>query len=416
MSEPTAPKYERYLALDVHKHYLVVGGVNAQQQVVLPPRRLDWEAWQAWITAHLQSTDAVVLEATTNAWTVYDQVAPRVGRAVVANPLQVKLIAAARVKTDKQDVLRLAHLLAADLIPEVWVPPVPVRELRALLAHRQQLIKQRTQRRNQLQSVLHRHLLAAPPGELFAPAQRAWWQALALSPTERLRVNQDLATLDHLAQQSAALEAELERLSMTAPWAEALPYLIQLPGFGLLVSLSVLAAVGDIRRFETAKHLVGYAGLGASVHDSGQTRRTGHITKQGRPELRWALVEAAWRAVDSHPFWKGEYDRLAKRMNANAAIVAIARKLLVAVWHVLTERAADCHADPAMVAAKLMRWAWDLTPAQRGDLTPRQFVRYQLMHLQLGADLSHITQGKSKRRIASVEELLALKPELRSLS
>ena len=101
-------------------------------------------------------------------------------------------------------------------------------------------------------------------------------------------------------------------------------------------------------------------------------------------------------------------------MHPNKAIVAIARQLLVAVWHVLTERTADTHADPQRVAIKVMRWSWELTDEQRGGLTSRQFIRYQLLRLKLGDDLTHFTYGNMPRGIASVEELLALKPELRT--
>ena len=95
------------------------------------------------------------------------------------------------------------------------------------------------------------------------------------------------------------------------------------------------------------------------------------------------------------------------------AIVAIARKLLVVVWHVLTEQVADKHAEVKLFATKLMRWSWELTDAQRGGLTTRQFVRVQLMRLKLGETLTHFTYGGMPRRIALVEEVLALKPELR---
>ena len=210
--------FERYLALDIHKHYVVVGGVNAQQQVVLPPRRLDLGEWALWLPKHLRPTDAIVLEATTNAWTFYDQVALRAGRTVVAHPGLVKVIASARVKTDNRDVLHLARLLAANLIPEVWVPPLEVRELRALLAHRRRLIKMRTMTRNRLNSVIHRYNLTPPRGELFLAKHRAWWLELKVSPTEQLRIRQDLATLDHLEPQIAQVGEELFRLSTAAPW------------------------------------------------------------------------------------------------------------------------------------------------------------------------------------------------------
>ena len=413
-SQPSSTPIERYLAVDLHKYYVVVGGVNVHQQVVLPPRRMDLSAWPAWARKNLKPTDALVVEATTNAWDFYDQVKPLVGRAVVANAGKVKLIAAARVKTDKIDVLALAKLLAAGWMPEVWVPPVDVRELRGLVAHRRQLVKQRTRLKNHLHSLLHRHQLAVVDGDPFAEKNRAWWAGLKVSPVERLHLRHDLKALGEADEQIAEAEAELQRLSTVTPWAEQVTYLIQLPGFGLLTTMTLLAAIGDIQRFETAKQLVGYAGLGSSVHDSGQTHRTGRLTKSGRREMRWALVEAAWAAVDTFPYWTERYQRLVRHMHPNQAIVAIAHHLLVAVWHVLSEQAADRQADPKRVAVKLMRWSWELTDEQRGGLTSRQFIRYHLLRLKLGADLTQITYGNMPRRIASVDELLALRPELKA--
>jgi hypothetical protein len=264
--------------------------------------------------------------------------------------------------------------------------------------------------------LLHRQQLALPPGDAFSQANKTWWEQLAVSTTERMHIKHDLATLQQVKDQLAEVEVELNRLSTSEPWATLMPYLMQLPGLGLVTALTVLAAIGDVTRFETSKQLVGYAGLGASVHDSGQTHRTGRITKTGRRDLRHVLVEAAWAAVEHHPYWKAEFARLARRMDDNKALVAVARRLLVAIWHVLTERAADKHAEPEMVATKLMRWSWDLTDEQRGGLTTRQFIRFHLMRLQLGENLTHLCYGNMPRRVASAEELLSVKPELRAAS
>lgn len=415
MSPPLHPSYERYLAVDLHKHYVVIGGLNAQQEMVLAPRRIDLSDWPAWAKTHLRKTDILVVEATTNAWDFYDQVQPLVGRAIVANAGKIAGLVKTKVKTDRVDVLKLAKLLVAGMIPEVWVPPLDVRELRALLAHRRQLIKNRTMLKNRLQSILHRHQLMPPEGELFGAKNREWWTALKVSPTERLHIQHDLTTLTTLEPQIAEVETELYRLSTTSPWMEPVTFLLQLPGFGVIITMTILAAIGDIRRFEEAKKLVGYSGLGASVHISGETHRTGRITKTGRRDIHWALVEAAWIAVDTHPFWKREFERLARRMDKNKAIVTVAHKLLIAVWHVLTERVADRHAEPKMVAFKLMRWSWELTEEQRGGLSSRQFIRLGLMQLKLGENLTHIVYDNLPRRIASVEELLSVRPELRTL-
>jgi transposase len=416
VNTPSAVVWERYIAIDLHKHYLMVGGINAQQQVVLTPRKITLDRFVDWAQANLRPTDAVVIEATTNAWHIYDQLVPLSGRVVVAHPPKVKQIAAARVKTDKHDVLILAQLLRADLIPEVWVPPPHVRDLRALISHRQRLLRARTMGRNRLHSLIHRYNLTPPPGDLFAAKQRDWWVNLNLTLTERLRVDQDLATLDHLAQHIATVEAELHRLSTTAVWAEQVPYLVQLPGIGLITAMILLSAIGDITRFGAAQQLVGYAGLGAGVHSSGKTHRTGRITKEGRRELRWVLVEAAQTASRTHPYWQGEFQRLARRIGEKKAIVALARKLLVVIWHVLHGQSVDQRADAERVAFKLMVWSWKLTDEQRGGLTSRQFIRAHLIRLGIGNDLSHITRGGTKRAVASVEEVVALRPELRSSS
>jgi len=413
MSDPPLQVWTRYIAIDIHKHYLMIGGIDAHKRIVLQPRRIELHRWPAWAEANLHPADAVVIEATTNAWTIYDQLVPLVGRVVVAHPAKVKLIADARVKTDKVDVLTLAQLLRADMIPEVWVPPQHVRELRALLSHRRRLVSLQTTAKNRLQSVLHRLNLRPPQGDAFAHKQRAWWQALELSPTERLRVNQDLATLEHIGAQIAAVDAELRRLSTSELWSEQVPYLLQLPGIALLTAMTILSAIGDVRRFGAAKQLVGYAGLGAGVHDSGKTHRSGGITKQGRRDLRFVLVEAARTAVQTHPYWKREFARLAKRIDEHKAVVAIARKLLIVVWHVLLAKSADRRADAEQVAFKLMVWSWKLSDEQRGGLTSRQFIRAHLIRLGLGEDLTHITRGGIKRGLATIEELLALRPELR---
>lgn len=404
---------QRYVAFDVHKSYVMVAAVNAAQQVVLTARRVPLSRFESWINNQLNPTDQVVLEATTNAWYVHDLLEPLVARVVVAHPYQVKLIAAAAVKTDKRDTLALAKLLAANLIPEVWVPPMEVRELRALISHRRRLVSQQTAAKNRLNSVLHRHNIVPPQGKRFNPDNQPWWLALELPPSEKLRVRQDLATLLHLTPQLKEVEAELARLSVTNPWAKQMTYLVQLPGIGMLTAMTVLAAIGDVTRFPSAKKLVGYAGLGARVYASGQTHRSAGITKQGRRELRSALVEAAWSAVRFDPHWHDQFERLARRLGKQKAIVAIARKLLVVIWHVLTAAETDRRADADKVAGKLMVWAWCLGQRQRpAQLSTGQFIRFHLLKLGLGHDLDFIVRGGAKRLIPSLEQLKADRPDL----
>jgi transposase len=383
----------RYVGLDVHKRSVMVGAVDAQQQVVLRPFRLSWGEFELWQRQHLQPTDAVVLESTTNAWHLYDQLVPSVASVTVANPLLVKWISSARIKTDGHDTLKLAHLLAAGMIPAVWVPPEPVRQLRALVSHRSRLIHQRTQARNRLHSVLHRHNLTPPEGELFGAAQRAWWQQLPLAPLEKLLVTQDLQLLDSVAPLIDQVEQQLCLESVKEPWATQVPYLVQHTGIGALTAMILLAAIGDITRFPHAQKSVGYAGLGTAVHDSADTHRGGGITKQGRRELRAALVEAAWVAVIHNPYWKARFEHLCRHLSKEKAIVAIARQLLVVVWHTWHDHEVDQHTDAVTIARKLMTWAEQGGKAMRHGLTAPQFVRLQLDRLGIGHDLSELHHG-----------------------
>ncbi len=138
--------------------------------------------------------------------------------------------------------------------------------------------------------------------------------------------------------------------------------------------MTILSAIGDITRFDTAKQLVGYAGLGASVHASGRAYHTGGITKRGRPELRTSMITCAWRAVRYCTHWRDQFQCLAKRRGQYRAIVAIARRLLVAVWHILTYRLPDRHANPAAVRRAFTKWAYQHRSARSLGLTARQFV------------------------------------------
>lgn len=402
----------RYIGLDIHKHYITIGGMNAEQEIVLRPRDVVMERFKTWAESNLRKTDEVVLEATTNTWDVYDTIVSLVQRVVVAHPAEVKQIANARVKTDNQDVIRLVRLLIAELVPEVWVPPLAVRELRAMISYRWRLVKMATAIQNRMHSLLHRHNIQAPDGKIDVGENRAWWEQLPLSALETLRLKQELKTLRMVREHIVDVEKELGRLSTSERWGSQTVRVMQLPGVGVIVTMTILSAIGDIRRFESPKKLVGYAGMGAGVHDSGQKHREKGITKFGRKELRWALVEASWQAVRSNPRWRAQYDELCKRKHPNQAIVAIARKLLVTLWYLLSKQESYTGLSDEDLAYKMLTWAWHLDRRALNGMSNQQFAKYGLIQLGRGEHLTRIVKGGQPRRIAAKEEVLALKPEL----
>jgi transposase len=265
--------------------------------------------------------------------------------------------------------------------------------------------------RNRLQSLLHKHNLLLPEEGLL---NEAWWQAqTAISSLEKMQIRQEVALLAEVEKQKAAVDKELGHQSTGKEWGSQAIRLMQIPGVGVIVAMTVLSAIGDISRFENAKKLVGYAGIGAGVHDSGNTHKEKKITKKGRRELRWAMVEAAWRAVRMSPFWKAEYEKHLKRMRKpNQAIVVIARKLLVAIWHVLSKEETDIHANEEDLAYKMLLLSWSLSEDVRMGLTYKQFAKYALMKLGVETDITRFMRKNVPRRLAPRDEVLMRMAEL----
>ena len=392
------PVAKRYIGLDIHKHYLVAVGVDPDGEQILGPQRVAMTQVEGWVQNKLETTDAVVIEMTTNTWQVHDDLQPYVHSVTVVHPPHVKLITRAQVMTDRIAALNLAILHAKGLLVGIWVPPQEVRELRALIAQRAKMSKLSVQARNRLHSVLHRHHLSLPKGgSPFHPKLHPWWVELPLSTAEKVCVLSDLETLNFAQRQIELLENTLNGL---AAQDERVPYLVQLTGINIISAMTILGAIGTIVRFPAAKNLVGYAGLGARIHDSGQTKRSGGITKAGRRDLRSTMIEAAWTAVRHDAHWKAEFKRLEPGLGRNKAVVAVARKMLVAIWHILTKKEAFRFAQPERTARKLLQFAYRLGAQNRpAELSTKAYVRLILDQLGIAQDLTHIAWGGKKKPI-----------------
>ena len=380
------PKPKRFIGLDLHRHYLVVTAVDQELNKVYGPRRVNLVDLQEWIAKTITPEDALVVEAMANAFQVYDELISHAHSVIVVHPPQVALVVRSQVKTDKTSAFQLARLLAKDMLTGIWVPPQEIRELRTLVGQRKKMIALKTQAKNRLQGVLFRYSFPLPDGPLFHADQRPWWLALPVGPLEKVRIQSDLATLDFAQEQVDQLEKHM------AAWAAKdarVAILFQLSGIGLVTAVTLLSAIGDITRFPNAGNLVGYAGLGARVHDSGMTSHTGSITKAGRREMRAALVEAAQVAVLHDPRWKGALERLEPRLGRNKAIVAIARKMLVVVWHLLTEHAVERKLDLERLARKFYEFAYIVGKVNwSGCKSAAEFIRMLMDQAGVGREFT----------------------------
>src|SRR5213078_1175953 len=252
----------------------------------------------------------------------------------LVHPSRCKAIASARLKNDKVDAAILAQLLRAGLLPEAWIAPPPVRQLRALLRHRAQLVRLRTLLRNRIHAVLADHGHGRPAGCWSGPG-RAWLVSLELPAVSREVIDDDLALIDALQQPIDRLDWEVHQRAKAEP---AVKVLTRLPGVGPFTALVILAETGDVSRFGSARKLAAWAGLTPTVRGSDRTVHHGHISKQGSAWLRWALGQAA-QTAKRHPDFAATYQAIAARRGKQIATTAIARKLLTRAWHLLTEAA-----------------------------------------------------------------------------
>jgi transposase len=369
-----------FYGFDIHQKYVVVAAVSRDQDVLLEPTRVAMDELAHWAEQNLSAADAAVLEAGTNAWHVADLLAEHAQRVVVANTYKTKVIATARVKNDKVDALVLAQLLAGDLICDVWIPTSQNRVQRTLSAHRASLQKRCTQVKNQLHNMCHRHSQQCPESSLFTAAGRQWLLDLPLSTVDRMRIRHLLGQLELLEEQLDEADREIAR---RAAQDERISRLMQICGVGYYTAYALLAYIGNIQRFPEDDKLAAYAGLVPRQYQSGDRSYGGHITKSGNPMLRWLMVEAARTAVRYDPHWRRVHARIARRRGTNIATVAVARKLLVVVWHLLTEKSIYRHLRPQTFVTKLQEWAYRIGHNHLPAATSKEFVYGHLTNLGL---------------------------------
>jgi len=257
----------------------------------------------------------------------------------MVHPLRCKAIASARLKNDKVDAAILGQLLRADLLPEAWIAPKDVRELRALLRHRVALVRLGTQMRNRIHAVVADHGHDRPDrqwtGAYWTGPGRQWLAELPLPAVSRHIVTDSLGFIDALTPTVDRLDRQIHARAKADPRVKVLT---ALPGVGEFTAMVLLAEIGDINRFSNARKLASWAGLTPTVRGSDVTVHHGHISKQGSPYVRWVLNQAA-HVAKRHPEFAGTYQAIATRRGKKIATIAVARKLLTRAYHLLADDA-----------------------------------------------------------------------------
>jgi transposase len=344
----------RFFGLDVHLDFCEVavaegGRVSRVGRIASTPEAIREFA------GGLGGDDEVVLEASGSAMMIARLLRESsVGRVVISNAAQARAISHARVKSDRFDAATLAKLLSAGMLSEVWVPDEQTLALRRRVARRAGLVRARTRIKNEVHAVLARCLLGrAPVSDLFGRKGRAWLAEQPLPEEEAETVKGCLRQIDFLAGEVAELDQRIARQTLAWPGFQRL---LTIPGVDVGTAAAVIAAIGDITRFQSPRQLVAYLGLDPKVRQSGsEPARYGHISKRGNPQARSVLVEAAWTAIRSPGPLRAFGQRVRARRGAQIAAVAVARKLVVLCWQLLSKDEDYAFARPSLTRQKLRR-------------------------------------------------------------
>jgi transposase len=277
----------------------------------------------------------VALEATTGWRFVVEEIRAVGGRAHLAEPAETAARRGPkkRAKSDRADARHLRELLMVARLPESWIAPDHLLDLRARVRLRHTLSDQRGEWQQRIQAVLYHH--GFPQRRRLMTAEgRAWLAEQPLPETAREQVTVAITMIEALDVQLAPIDLQLRAYARRQAGCRAL---MAHYGIGALTAVTILAELGDCRRFSSSRLAVRYSGLDITVHQSDQRRAPGHLSRQGPPALRWALFEAAQVARRPGSPDRDYYTQAADRLGANRACLAVARKLLKRSYHTLRE-------------------------------------------------------------------------------
>ena len=311
--------------LDVHKESSYATVLDRDGQV-LAQRKMRNEDIPAFL--ELTHPERLAMEASTYIIPLYRKLTKDGYDVTVSHPRKTRLIAEARIKSDRVDSRTLAELLRLDSLPTSYIPPKDIAEIREKVRRRAFMVRQVTKLKVKIRASLAVEGIRPPDGfGLFTAKGVEWMRGLGLEPVDCY-----LRLIEPLKEEVKLVSRDLKR---TAGKDEDVRLLMTIPGVGYYIALLVKAEIGDVRRFSSGDHLASYAGLVPSTRSSGGVERHGGITREGSRWLRWALVEAAMTHVRFDTPVTRFYHGVAERRGRRAALVASARKLATVCYSVL---------------------------------------------------------------------------------
>jgi transposase len=327
------------VGIDLHKDTLTACvffrccGEVSFQKLPCKCRKLITEYFAAFARPHTVAIETVGFYR----W-LWEMLEPLVENLVLADATQARALAGRRLKTDREDAYNIAELLAAGRLPTSYAPPLCVQFLRDLTRHRNGFSRQHARVLCRVKSIMNANNRPGP-ARLESDGLIRYLKAQGEKLPAR-HVAMLWQCVDQLAlteRQIAQAERTINEIVEREEFQEVYAILTSFPGVALVTAATVIAEVGDFRRFTHRKAIGRFAGLNPRVFASGGKQRIGHIAKTGSPQLRWILQQAAWTAIRTDEDVRRVFLRIAKRSGRKAAAVAIARKMLTWMWVAVTK-------------------------------------------------------------------------------
>lgn len=325
-----------YVGLDQHKKYSYCTVKSKEGEEIFRGKIASTQEGVEGFLGLFEDDLTIALEAGPSWYWLHDLLEKNVAKVELVNPKACRAIASARLKNDRLDSNVLSDLSRGDLLPTCYVPSKEERYFREIVRQRAFLSRIRTRVKNRIHSTLAKLGITHSFSDLFGKEGKRFLQELSasLSFPYQDELESLLEILDSLESQIHRITAKINACCRENPYASAIERAI--PGVGYYTGLLIVSEIGDVKRFANAKKLFSYAGIIPSERSSGERIRRGPITKQGSSWLRWALIEAAQNqklAKDS-PFAE-DYNRIAEKKGKQIAKVAVARKILKAIYEIL---------------------------------------------------------------------------------
>ena len=324
---------------DVHRRRITFDALDTETGEVVRGRIASTPAAvEEWVARFPGRAVHVAVEACTG-WLFVARALERAGAIThLAEPVETSALRGRkrRAKTDRQDAVWLRQLLAEGRLPESWLPPEHVRQWRSRARLRNTLSQERTSWVQRIRATLYHHGITTTPDNLRTRAGREFLAGLELPADAIERITVALELIDVLDVQIAKLERDLRKIARRQTGCKAL--IEGVYGIGELSSLVTLCELGDVSRLRSSRQAVRLAGIDIGVHRSDRHARLGKLTRQGSPELRWMLYEAAHYAC--RPTSPDHHDYLALKargLSHTRTSLTIARKLARRSYHVLRQ-------------------------------------------------------------------------------